>query len=97
MSKPQGVALAVAEGVAPPNQYRNYALPIRIVATKPNAAKLKYALDETPSIVSHLENYFGQAFPFPKLDQVASPIMPGASRPCCEVMCCWAITSSSMP
>ncbi len=69
---------AVAEGVAPPNQYRNYPLPIRIVATKPNAAKLKYALDETPSIVSHLENYFGQAFPFPKLDQVASPIMPGA-------------------
>ncbi|MFT4076483.1 MAG: M1 family metallopeptidase [Asticcacaulis sp.] len=69
---------AVAEGVAPPNQYRNYPLPIRIVATKPNADKLKYALDETPSIVSHLENYFGQAFPFPKLDQVASPIMPGA-------------------
>ena len=69
---------AVAEGVAPPNQFRNYALPIRIVATKPNAAKLKYALDETPSIVAHLETYFGQAFPYPKLDQVASPIMPGA-------------------
>ena len=69
---------AVAEGAVPPNQYRNYALPIRIVATKPNAAKLKYALDETPSIVTHLETYFGQAFPYPKLDQVASPIMPGA-------------------
>ncbi len=69
---------AVAEGVVPPNQFRNYALPIRIVATKPNAAKLKYALDETPSIVAHLETYFGQAFPYPKLDQVASPIMPGA-------------------
>jgi aminopeptidase N len=69
---------AVAEGVAPPNQYRNYPLPIRIVATKPNAAKLQYALDETPAIVSHLESYFGQPFPFPKLDQVASPIMPGA-------------------
>lgn len=69
---------AVAEGVVPPNQFRTYALPIRIVATKPNAAKLKYALDETPSIVAHLETYFGQAFPYPKLDQIASPIMPGA-------------------
>ncbi|MDV6331723.1 M1 family metallopeptidase [Asticcacaulis sp. 201] len=67
-----------AEGVVPPNKYRNHPLPIRIVATKPNAAKLKYALDETPAIVEHLENYFGQAFPYPKLDQVASPIMPGA-------------------
>ena len=69
---------AVAEGVVPPNAFRAQALPIRIVATKPNAAKLKYALDETPAIVTHLETYFGQAFPYPKLDQVASPIMPGA-------------------
>lgn len=69
---------AVAEGSAPPSAYRNYPLPIRIIATKPNAAKLQYALQETPAIINHLEDYFGQAFPYPKLDQIASPVMPGA-------------------
>jgi len=67
-----------AEGVAPPSPQRNYPLPIRVIATKPNKDKLQYALSETPSIVAHLENYFGQPFPFPKLDQIASPVMPGA-------------------
>ncbi|CAL4869004.1 Aminopeptidase N [Asticcacaulis sp. MM231] len=67
-----------AEGAVPANQFRNHPLPIRIIATKPNADKLKYALDETPAIVNHLESYFGQGFPYPKLDQIASPIMPGA-------------------
>ncbi|MGI4948194.1 MAG: M1 family aminopeptidase, partial [Janthinobacterium lividum] len=28
--------------------------------------------------VSLLERYFGQSFPFPKLDQIGSPVMPGA-------------------
>ncbi len=67
-----------AEGVAPPTPQRSYPLPIRIIATKPNADKLDYALQETPSIVAHLESYFGQPFPFPKLDQIGSPVMPGA-------------------
>ncbi|ESQ89190.1 hypothetical protein ABENE_14555 [Asticcacaulis benevestitus DSM 16100 = ATCC BAA-896] len=67
-----------AEGAVPANQFRNHPLPIRIIATKPNADKLKYALNETPAIVNHLESYFGQGFPYPKLDQIASPIMPGA-------------------
>ena len=69
---------AVAEGTVPPTPQRNYPLPIRIIGTKPNADKLQYALAETPSIVSHLENYFGMPFPFPKLDQIGSPVMPGA-------------------
>jgi aminopeptidase N len=29
-------------------------------------------------IVALLEHYFSQAFPYPKLDQIASPVMPGA-------------------
>jgi hypothetical protein len=53
-------------------------LPLRVISTKPNAGKLDFALDGTKGIVSHLENYFGQAFPFPKLDQITAPIMPGA-------------------
>ncbi len=66
------------EGVAPPTPQRPYPLPIRTVATKPNADKLDYVIAETPSIVAHLEAYFNQPFPYPKLDQIASPVMPGA-------------------
>jgi aminopeptidase N len=68
----------VAEGVAPPTTLRNRPLPLRIVATRNHAGRLDYALRETPRIVELLEDYFGQPFPFPKLDQIASPVMPGA-------------------
>ena len=67
-----------AEGSVAPNRYRRDPLPLRIVATKAQAGKLDYALDETSRIVALLEKYFDQPFPFPKLDQIASPIMPGA-------------------
>ena len=67
-----------AEGVAPPTAIRNRPLPLRIVATKNQAGKLDYALAETPRIIELLESYFDHPFPFPKLDQIASPVMPGA-------------------
>lgn len=67
-----------AEGVAPPTAIRDRPLPLRIVATKNQAGKLDYALAETPRIVELLESYFNHPFPFPKLDQIASPVMPGA-------------------
>ena len=66
------------EGVAPPTAQRKTPLPLRIVATKNQAGRLDYALAETPRIVELLEQYFGQPFPFPKLDQIASPVMGGA-------------------
>ena len=69
---------ASVSGVAPPNAIRKTPLPLRIVATKDQAGKLAYALAETPRIVELLEEYFGAPFPFPKLDQIASPIMSGA-------------------
>ena len=69
---------ASVSGVAPPNAVRKTPLPLRIVATKTQAAKLAYALAETPRIVELLERYFGTPFPFPKLDQIASPLMNGA-------------------
>ena len=49
-----------------------------VVATRAQAGKLDFALTETPPIVALLERYFGEAFPFPKLDQVATPELPGA-------------------
>ena len=66
------------EGVAPPTRIRSTPLPLRIVAMQNQAGKLDYALRETPRIVELLEEYFGQPFPYPKLDQIASPVMPGA-------------------
>lgn len=66
------------EGAVPPTPQRAAPLPVRIVSTKENAGKLSFALEGTKGIVEHLEAYFGQSFPYPKLDQITSPIMPGA-------------------
>jgi len=66
------------EGVVPPTPQRTAPLPIRIVSTKENAGKLDFALEGTKGIVAHLEAYFGQSFPYPKLDQITTPILPGA-------------------
>ena len=54
------------------------ALPLRIVATRGQGAKLAYALEHTPEIVLALEDYFRIPFPYPKLDMIASPIHLGA-------------------
>ena len=69
---------AVVEGVVPPTPQRAAPLPLRIVSTRQNADKLAFALEGSKGIVAHLEDYFGQPFPYPKLDQITSPIMPGA-------------------
>lgn len=69
---------ATVEGAVPPTPQRAAPLPLRIVSTRQNAGKLGFALDGTKGIVARLENYFGTPFPFPKLDQITSPIMPGA-------------------
>lgn len=66
------------EGTVAPTPQRGHPLPIRIITTKPNAAKMNFALQGTKGIVRHLENYFGQGFPYPKLDQISTPILPGA-------------------
>ncbi len=67
-----------AEGTVPPTPQRATPLPLRIVTTKQNADKMSFALEGSKGIVGKLENYFDQPFPYPKLDQITSPIMPGA-------------------
>lgn len=69
---------AVEKGAVPPDPQRTKPLPLRIVSPKPNGDRLRFALDGTKGIVQHLEAYFGEPFPFPKLDQITSPIMGGA-------------------
>jgi len=69
---------AVAEGEVPPTPQRIKPLPLRIISTRQNAGKLGFALDGSKQIVALLEDYFGDAFPYPKLDQITTPILPGA-------------------
>ena len=61
-----------------PDPERARPLPLGAVAAQAQAGRLGYVLTETPRIVQLLEGYFGQPFPFPKLDQIGSPEMPGA-------------------
>jgi len=70
--------MAVAHGSVRPSPQRATPLPLRIVATEPNKDKLAFALENSGPIVTLLERYFGTEFPFPKLDQIASPVMGGA-------------------
>jgi Peptidase family M1 domain/Peptidase M1 N-terminal domain/ERAP1-like C-terminal domain len=62
----------------PPNEIRKTPLPLRGVATRGQGSKLATTLRETPEIVRLLERYFGIAYPYPKLDLIASPEMGGA-------------------
>ncbi|HEY1708307.1 MAG TPA: M1 family metallopeptidase [Rhizomicrobium sp.] len=73
------IALAVGPldivdgGAVPPNQYRSAPVPVRGVTARGNGARMKYALSLTPSVVTALENYYGVAYPFQKLDVLAVP------------------------
>ena len=62
----------------PPDAVRQTPLPLRIVATRGQAPRTAFAAREAPKLVERLEAYFGIAFPYPKLDLIASPIEGGA-------------------
>jgi len=68
----------VVEGTAPATPQRTTPLPLRVLATHGQKDSLQYALSETKPIVRLLEAYFATPFPYPKLDQIASPVMGGA-------------------
>ncbi len=69
---------ATASAMADATPERKEPLPVRIVGTQPYKDKLDFARENTGPIVALLEKYFGRPFPFPKLDQIGSPVMPGA-------------------
>jgi aminopeptidase N len=69
---------AVLEGQVAPTPQRKIPLPVRIVTTQQNAGQMTFAMNGTKGIVRHLERYFGTGFPYPKLDQITTPILPGA-------------------
>ena len=62
----------------PPGPHRSQPLPLRVISPRQNADRLDFALQGTKGIVLRLEDYFGDGFPFPKLDQITTPVLPGA-------------------
>lgn len=66
------------DGTVARDPERSSPLPLGAVATQAQKDKMGYVMAESPRIVQLLEKYFGEPFPFPKLDQIGSPIMPGA-------------------
>jgi aminopeptidase N len=69
---------SLVSGEVAPGPQRALPLPVRIISPRPNAGKLDFALEGSKGIVLHLEDYFADAFPYPKLDQITTPILPGA-------------------
>ena len=69
---------AAVTGEVPVTPQRAAPLPLRVISPATNAGRLGFALSESKEIVAHLENYFGEPFPFPKLDQITSPVQTGA-------------------
>jgi alanyl aminopeptidase len=55
---------------------RNH-VPLRIVTPRGKAGQANYAAEVTATIVDRLEEYFGVAYPYEKLDEVAIPLVYG--------------------
>ncbi len=68
----------VATSTAPPNDVRRTPLDFRVIATRGQMPRMQIAAREAPKLLALLEDYFGIAYPYEKLDFLASPIQGGA-------------------
>lgn len=57
----------------PPNEIREWPLPLRGVAAAGKGEQLTFALENTAPLVHALERYFDYEMPYPKLDIIAVP------------------------
>jgi cytosol alanyl aminopeptidase len=57
----------------PGSKLRATPLPLRGLTVHGKGERVAYALRHTPPLVRWLEDYFGQPFPYPKLDLIAPP------------------------
>ncbi|MBS0396174.1 MAG: M1 family metallopeptidase, partial [Proteobacteria bacterium] len=71
--------LEVSDSVAvAPSAARGAPLPLRVVGTRGQRERFAFALQEAPALIRRLEDYFGTAFPYPKIDLIAAPMQAGA-------------------
>jgi aminopeptidase N len=68
----------VIETQVPPDAVRPQPLPFRVIATKGQAVRMQFAAVEGPKLLTRLETYLRSAYPYEKLDFLASPIQGGA-------------------
>ncbi len=66
-------------GMIPPNDVRDRELGLRAIAASGQGENLQYALDNTPGLLGALEDYFGIAYPYQKLDLIAVPTSFGGA------------------
>ncbi|MEM9692828.1 MAG: M1 family metallopeptidase, partial [Myxococcota bacterium] len=62
----------------PAHDVRSTPLPFRGIATKGRGPELAHALEKTPPMLTALETYFQEAYPYDKLDVIAVPDKGGA-------------------
>jgi alanyl aminopeptidase len=60
-------------GPIPPNSVRDRELPLRGIVASGQADKMRYAIEHTSGLLTVLEEYFGIAYPYRKLDIIAMP------------------------
>ncbi len=60
-------------GPIPPNAVRDRPVPLRGIAARGQGDRFTYALENTPGLLTALENYFGTPYPWEKLDLIAVP------------------------
>jgi aminopeptidase N len=70
------LALAVGELEKTTDKFENVELSIYTVAGRHK--DLAYAMDATKKVLAYYKDYFGSAYPLPKLDQIAVPGQRGA-------------------
>lgn len=68
----------VIETSVPANAIRKRPLPFRIIATKGQLPRMRFAAAEGPKLLGMLESYLKIPYPYEKLDLVGSPILGGA-------------------
>lgn len=68
--------LALAVGPFDTVPVPGLSVPGQLITPKNKGSMGTYALAQTPRILTFLETYFGQHYPYPKLDQVAVPEFP---------------------
>jgi alanyl aminopeptidase len=57
----------------PPSAVRAFPVPVQTIALRGREAETAFIASEAPAIVAEEERYFGEAFPFSKLDLLAAP------------------------
>ena len=68
----------VIETQVPANALRAQPLPFRVIATQGQKVRMQFTAIEAPKLLTRLETYLGSAYPYEKLDFLASPIEGGA-------------------